>query len=166
MTKPRLRVGSVLEIPLSTGKKIYGRYLHRDPKQGQILQVYNHILEADDDIQLDVLESAGDFFKPIFVGISGAVRSGLWKIIGFIPVKNFSYPGFLGAHWSGNPPVVYRWYFWDGEKYIELGQKLPDKYKKYEYIGGYAPQDVTKRIETGEESFVKKLIAGEVSNKN
>jgi hypothetical protein len=161
MSRPRLRVGSILEIPLSDGRKAYGRYLHFDPKKGQILQVYDVISMGDQEVDLNTLKSARDLFPPIFVGISAAVRAGIWRIIGYLPVENFVYPGFLAAHWSGNPPVVYRWFFWDGMKSIPLGAKLPDKYKKHEYVGGYAAQDVVKRIETGEESFVKKLIAGE-----
>jgi hypothetical protein len=161
MSKPRLRVGSVLEIPLSDGRKAFGRYLHRDAKEGQILQIYDLFLKNNENLDLSLLRIAKDLFQPIFVGISGAVGEGWWKIIGYLPVENFTYPGFLAAHWSGEPPVVYRWFFWDGVKSIPLGTKLPDEYKKYEYIGGYAAPDIAKRIETGEESFVKKLIAGE-----
>jgi hypothetical protein len=162
MKKPKLRVGSILEIPLSDGRKAYGRYLHRDPKMGQILQVYDVIKNIKEDMDLNSLKNAHDLFKPIFVGISGAVRADLWKIIGHIPVNDFTYPGFLEAYWGGNPPVVYHWFFWDGSKSIPLGNKLPEEYKGYEYAGGFAAPDIAKRIETGEESFIKKLIAGEI----
>jgi hypothetical protein len=161
MTRLKLRVGSILEIPLSDGRKAYGRYFHRDPKMGQILQVYDLFLKKDENLDLSLLKDTRDLFQPIFVGISGAVRARIWKIVGYLPVENFSYPGFLWPTWSGDPPTVYHWSFWDGTKSIKLGTKLPDEYKKYEYIGGYAAPDIAKRIETGEESFVKKLIAGE-----
>ncbi|MCC6569570.1 MAG: hypothetical protein IT315_10065 [Anaerolineales bacterium] len=150
-----------MEIPLSDGRKAFGRYLHRDSQMGPILQVYDLILKNREEVNLETLKVTNDLFKPVFVGIGAAVRSGIWKIIGYLPVENFAYPGFLWPSWSGDPPIVYRWSFWDGTKSIPLGTKLPEEYKKYEYIGGYAAPDIAKRIKTGEESFVKKLIAGE-----
>jgi hypothetical protein len=128
--------------------------------------VYDVILNNNEDLDLSALKDVKDMFQPIFVGISAAVRSGLWKVVGFLAVENFIYQGFLWPTWDGNPPVVYHWSFWDGKKQIDLGAKLPDEYKKYEYIGGFAAPDVAKRIETGEESFVKKLIAGEIKGNN
>jgi len=126
-----------------------------------MLQVFDFFLKEGETLDLELLRNAKDLFKPIFVGLTAAVSMGWWKIIGYLPVENFTYPGFLAAHWSGEPPLVYRWFFWDGAKSTALGSKLPEKYKDHEYIGGYAAPDIAKRIETGEESFVKKLIAGE-----
>lgn len=166
MSRPKLRVGSILEIPISDGCRAFGRYLHRDAQQGQILQVYDVILKGNESINTESLKNAKNLFSPVFVGISAALRAGLWRIVGYLPVENFTYPGFLSAHWSGEPLVVNRWFFWDGTHYISLGKKLPEEYKKYEYIGGYAAQDIAKRIETGEESFVKKLLAGETAEEN
>ena len=166
MVKQKLRVGSILEIPLSDGRKAYGRYLHNDKNLGQILQVYDYFLINDETIEWDELIKAKDLFEPIFVGISGAVRAGIWKVVGYLPIDRKIPTCFLQPVWEGDPPVVYSWYFWDGTKSVDLGSTLSEKYKKYEYIGGFAAPDITKRIETGEESFVKKLIAGEIKNTN
>lgn len=155
----------MLEIPLSDDRKGFGRYLHREPSLGQVLQVYDVVIKKNEEIDITLLKNAKDLFPPIFVGISGSIQHEIWKIVGYLPVENYTFPGVIEAHWDGNPPIVHQWFFWDGNRSIRLGPKLPEEYKIYEWAGTYAAPDIAERIETGGESFVKELIRSEDRNK-
>ncbi|MEN4013084.1 MAG: Imm26 family immunity protein [Bellilinea sp.] len=158
----KLRVGSVFEIPLGGNRKAFGRYLHKDLQSGPIIHIFNTILDNTQEINISKLPDFGNMFPPVFVGLHAAIREGYWKIVGFIPVKNFHYPGFITAHWGGDPPKIHQWLLWDGKQYRSLGSKLPEKYKNFEFYGVYTAYDITKRIETGEGSFLKTLLSWEL----
>ncbi len=161
MKTAKLRVGSVFEIPLDGNRKAFGRYLHKDPKSGPLVQVFNIILDCHQDIVISTLPEYGNMFPPIIVGLQAAIREGYWKIVGFIPVEEFHYPEFITAFWGGDPPEIHQWLLWDGKQYKSLGSTLPDQYKDSEFYGVLTAHDVTKRIETGEGSFVKTLLTWE-----
>lgn len=162
MKRPKIRVGDVFEIPLSDGRRAYGRYYHRDPKQGPIIEVFN--VMADNKVDVSSLRGAKRLFPPLIAGLFVAIREGIWKVVGHLPIENFRYPGFISAHYGGEPLRAQEWFFWDGFNYIKLGERLPKEYQGYEYLAGWAPADVVRRIETGYyPSHLAQLLAWESS---
>lgn len=74
-----LRIGDVVEIPLSDQRKAYAQYIIRD-RMGPIIQVfkYIHIMRPE----LDLILNSGALFPPVITGLSAAVKTGFWKKIG------------------------------------------------------------------------------------
>jgi hypothetical protein len=70
--------------------------------------------------------------------------------VGNQPVSNFAYPGFVSTFYNQSTGEASTWYLWNGNESIRLGRRLPDKYKKKEYLTVWSPYDVAERIETGE----------------
>ncbi len=141
----RLRVGDILEIPLSDGRHAYAQYVFFDDKVGGMIQVFDLITKQR--ASLDQIKGAKPLFAPILTGLRAAVRSGLWARIGHAPVEGFSYPEFV-------TPQVYdkegprNWYLWDERRtFIFLGRDLPDQYRHLERLAGWDPRDVADHIE-------------------
>jgi len=145
----RLRVGSVFSIPLSDGRVAYGWYVHADNRKGPMIQVFDLILESDEEIDPLELANAGFMFPPMVTGLKAAIRTGLWKIVGYIPVEGFVPPLFIACYWDQKTGVAYRWFLWDGDKHVNLGGKLPDKYRKLELDIVWDPHAVAERILNG-----------------
>jgi len=153
MGRKRARVGDVFEIPLSDGRKAYGQYVFKDKeKMGPLIQVFDLIIEGEIQPEqvLERLRNAGPLFPPVITGVSAAVRTGLWRVIGRLPVQGFVYPKFVAAFYDEKTGKARRWFLYDGEKYIPLGPELPEEYKQFEYLVVWSPYDVVHRIETGE----------------
>ena len=142
----RLKVGNVLEIPLSDGRRAFGQYVHRD-KMGPLLQVFDLITVRD--IQLDQLQNVRPLFPPIYTGIFAAVRVDYWRIIGYIDVEDFVHPKFISTFYDQKTGKAGIWFLWDGEKSTRIGHELPLEYKSFEYLIVWDPHDVVQRIETG-----------------
>jgi hypothetical protein len=71
-----------------------------------------------------------------------------WKIVGNKPVTDFIYPNFIwkeGGRSAKNTPT--RWYLYTGEKNIELGKKLPEKYKSLEYMTSFPATSIINLIQ-------------------
>ena len=118
---------------------------------GHLFQVYDLITEGI--VQIDQLKEAKPLFPPVIVGLRAALRLGLWTIVGWMPVDEFVYPNFVSTLYDQKTGKARIWFLWDGERYIRIGDKLPEKYKKLEYSIVWSPYDVVKRIETGEYPF-------------
>jgi hypothetical protein len=144
------RVGVIFEIPVSDGRAAYGQYVIKD-KMGPIIQVFNLITRERPD--LDTIIGSGPMFPPVITGLYAALRTGLWVSIGYEKVQNFNYPGFISTFYDEKSGEASIWFYWDGEKYIKLGTKLPEEYKSKEYLMGWDPHTVVQRIETGEYPF-------------
>lgn len=142
-----VRIGDVFEIPLTYGRRTYGQYVFND-KMGPLIQIFDLI--SENRIDIDSLKHANPLFPPVITGLRAAIRAGLWTIIGRFAVEGFKYPGFISALYDEKTGEARMWYFWDGEKDIQLGVKLPEDYKKLEYLVVWSQGDVTRRIETGE----------------
>ena len=157
----RVKVGDMFEIPLSDGRKSYGQYVFLDKKMGGLLQVYDLIVETDMHLEsiLNLLQDAKPLFPPVFVGLQAAVSMGLWTVIGHRPIEDFNYPGFILVYHDMYIPRG-NWTFWDGEREIRLGTRLPDEYKDHEFNAGWSPQDVVHRIETGENPYAEMIRNG------
>lgn len=145
-----LRIGDVVEIPLSDQRKAYAQYIIRD-RMGPIIQVfkYIHIMRPE----LDLILNSGALFPPVITGLSAAVKTGFWKKIGSKKVEDICYPGYVSTLYDQKTGKATIWYYWDGKKSIRLGPDLPEEYKTKEYLMVWDPHDVVHRIETGEYLF-------------
>jgi hypothetical protein len=123
MPRVKLKVGDILEIPLSMDRKAYGQYVFYDKKMGPLFQVFDLITETDN--QLEKLKEVKALFPPIIVGLLAAVRLGIWKIVGWLPVEKFIYPKFVSTPFNAKTGKAGIWYLWDGERSIRIGTRLP-----------------------------------------
>jgi len=161
MSRKRVKVGDIFEIPLSDGRIAYGQYVFFDTENGPLIRVFDLITEKklQSEQLLEALKDAAPLFPPVFTGLFAAVRTGLWNVIGHTAVEEFVYPGFVSVMHEGYRPVSF-WYIWDGEKWIQVGSKLPDQYKSLEFLAGWSPHDVAHRIETGQNPYEKMIREG------
>jgi hypothetical protein len=156
----RLRVGDVIEIPLSDGSRAFCRYVERDETLGPIVEVYSKRLSRTEDVDIERLGSTGLLFPPVVVGLSAALHAGLWRIVGHIPVRDYLRPLFLAVRRGKDPFRVVEWFLWDGHAYKRLGAKLPQQYKRLEIDFVWTAQDLADRIETGVDPFRSPLREG------
>lgn len=145
----RYKVGDIFEIPLSDGRKAFGRFLIRS-KIGPIIQVFSLITNKPCDLN-EIIRSP-ELFPPVITGLFAAIKTGLWKVIGNIPPVDLHHPKFISTNYTEDGRANI-WYLWDGEKHEVIGKKLPKQYKSLEFLVGYSPTSVTERIETGEIPF-------------
>lgn len=152
MARKRPKVGDIIEIPLSHGRKGYAQYVHWDSKVGPLIQVFDFVThERLDDVMR--LDSAQPLFPPVITGLFAAVRTGVWEVIGHLPASGFVYPGFVSTFWDQDTGRARDWYLWDGERSVPLGKELPREHRNKEYLVVWNPTDVATRIETGEYPF-------------
>lgn len=161
MTKQRVRVGDIFQIPLSDGRMAYGQYVYRDKKHGPIIRIFDVITEDDVDFDTirDRLVRAQLLFPPVITGVYAAVKTGLWKVIGRLPVDDFEYPKFINVLDENYHPIS-DWFLITKDKTIRLGKRLPSKYKNLEILAVWSPYDVVHRIETGENPYEKMIKQG------
>lgn len=145
---PTVKIGDIIKIPLSDGRNAYGQYLFDDTKMGTLIQIYNQISESR--IEIEDLRYSNLLFPPVITGLYGAIRSGLWTIVGNLPVKEFIYPNFISTMFDLRTGSIGVWYLWDGQSSRKIGSHLPSKYKQLEFLVVWAPQDVVIRIEAGQ----------------
>lgn len=157
----RTRVGDIFEIPLSDGRMAYGQYAFRDERNGPIIQVFDVILDAGAEFTQvqEYLNHAKLLFPPVITGLFVAVRTGMWKVIGHIPMKDFDYPGFVSVLHENYSPMS-DWFLISAEKDIRLGKRLPKKYKNLEFLVVWSPYDIPHRIETGENPYEEMIRNG------
>jgi hypothetical protein len=140
-------IGDIVEIPLSSGQKAYGQYVFWDHKMGPLIKIFD--LQVDNEIKLVEIKNAKPLFPPIITGLFAAVKKGLWKVVGNLPVIGFEYPGFISTIYDEKTGKARTWYLWNGSESIRIGDRLPEKYKNLEYLVVWSPYDVIDRIETG-----------------
>ncbi len=148
MPRKRPRIGDIIEIPLSHGRKAYAQYVFYDKRMGPLIQVFDLI--ADADIEIYQLRNAGPLFPPVITGLFAAVRQGMWKVVGRMRVDDFHYPGFVSTVYDAKTGKTGTWFLWDGERYHQLGAELPNEYQGLEFLVVWDPHDIVERIETGE----------------
>lgn len=153
MSQKRIKVGDIFEIPLSNDRRAYGQYMFKDQKMGPLIQIFDLITEEE--IGLDQLKDVQPLFPPVITGLFVAVRTGLWKIIGHIPIAKFVYPKFISTLYNEKTGAIGIWYLWDGERSVRLGHELLDEYKHLEFLVVWDPHDIAYRIETGKDPYDK-----------
>lgn len=148
----RLRLGDIVEIPLSNGQRAFCQYAHRD-KMGPIVRVFDLIAEAGDEIAIEHFKDANLLFRPVITGLFAAVRTGLWKVIGHLPVSDFQYPDFISALYNPETGKYGNWYLWNGVEDILIGGELPQTYHHLERLVVWHPISLAERIETGDNPY-------------
>lgn len=148
----RLKIGDIVEIPLSTGQRAFCQYVYRD-KMGPIIRVFDLIVAPDDEIAIERLADANLMFRPVITGLFAAVRTGLWKVIGRFPVLDFQYPNFISSFYDHTTGKYGNWYLWNGTEYILLGHELPPVHHHLERLIVWHPHNIAKRIETGDNPY-------------
>ena len=154
--KKSIKLGDIFEIPLSDSRKVYAQYV--DNNNGPIIRVFNYFKDKNEEFEVKKLKTSDLLFPPVHVGIKDPIRSGMWKVVDNLPIKNYSFEGFLSVHTdlpaSPDESVKVRnWFFWNGNEYVSLGNKLPHEYREFESNGVYSADLLLQRIETGFEIY-------------
>lgn len=126
-----MEIGDVFLAPLTGGRSAYGQYIAKD-RMGPLVRIFDLI--SENEIELAELQSVGFMFPPVITGLFAAIRSGLWKLIGTLPVRDFEYPYFISARYDKKTGKTGMWYLWDGSRYTPIGRTLPEYYKNFETV--------------------------------
>jgi hypothetical protein len=144
-----LNVGDCFEIPLSNGRYAYGRYLYWDDNYGPLCEIFSRI--SDVPIEVSKLDSSRRLFPPVYIGFGSVLSEGKWRVIGSLPIANFEFPHFRKSF--GTKPGRYDdWIIYDGTKKTVVGFLEPEM-ADLEFLCGWSPKLLTKRIETGENRY-------------
>ena len=156
--RPLVKVGDVIQIPLSDGRRAYCQFVFEDKENGDIIRVFDFFTKESEILDLKEIDISKLLFLPVYASIYWAVKDRGWKVIGSLPVDDYKFTGFLYdlPAFPPNPNGggrVKSWSLWDGEKYVELGEILPKEYQKYESVGVNPAGMIVDRIETGFDSL-------------
>jgi hypothetical protein len=107
----------------------------------------------------NINNSTADFAKLIGVaskyiiigGILGALKKGWWTYAGRLPVSPFEHPKFRFS-FGIKPGVYHDWKIWDGTDMKFIGE-LPVDLQNLEFLCGWSPQALEKRLLTGKNRF-------------
>jgi hypothetical protein len=152
-----IKIGDVFLIPLSNGRNGYGQYVGKD-RMGPLVRIFDLISEGD--IDLDELKSKGFMFAPVITGLFAAIKSGQWELIGTLPIKDFECPHFISARYNNKTKKTGMWYLWDGTKSSPIGKTLPEDYTYLEQLIVWEPNNLARRIESGENPYDFMLDSG------
>lgn len=152
MSNKRLRIGDIFEINLKDNRKAFGQYIYLD-KYGPLITVFNIIVLAGKEVNIEEVLLSGKKFPPIYTGVLGAIKSGYWKIVGHAPVENFVFPIFVSTLQRPGTGEATKWFSWDGKETKEIGQILPQEFHDKEFLAIYSPDLVVERIENGEKPY-------------
>lgn len=156
--KSIVKIGDVFQIPLSDERKAYGQYVFQDKKNGPIIRVFDYFTKKDEKEDIQKIDTSKLLFLPVYASVYWAVKEHGWTVVGSLSVDDYQFSGFLNfmPSFPPNPDggtKVKSWFFWDGEKDIELGGELSKKYLDYESTGVYPADLIAERIETGFNAF-------------
>lgn len=95
MTSQRLKVGDIIEIPLPNNKKTYAQFLAKD-KWGDIIQVFDLIINSDKKINIETLINTPLRFDPILTTVKlGLKLSEMSKYLDDIKTSKIVLPSSL-----------------------------------------------------------------------
>jgi hypothetical protein len=141
-----LKIGDCFAIPLPDGSFAYCQYVYRHPEFGYLVRVFDKITPERLDTPVG-LEGIGPLFAPVFVGLPASVRSGRWKRIGNMAVRDFVFPNFRIT--MGTKPGTYHdWRIWDGTTTRMVGE-LPIPLRSLELQGVWGDEALEERISSG-----------------
>ena len=144
--RKKIQVGDILLIPLPDGRFGYGQYIHWNPEQGPLVQVFAQVTATP--ATLDKIKEHLPLFPPVFVGLMFAVNSGRWKILANQKVHNFKHPLFKHG-FPDKSGIICDWQIWNGNEYKRIGPDLPEEYTALELLLGWPPQLIEERIING-----------------
>ncbi len=148
----RLKIGDILEIPLSTTRRAFGQYVGKD-RFGTMIRIFKLIARGNKSIRNEEIIESGEMFPPVFAPIELAVKNQWWKVIGNNPIINFKYQPYVSTFFHEGYGKGGYWYLWDGEKSTLLGPVLPEKYKICEFFMLWGTEALRKRIVSGKPPF-------------
>ena len=157
MRHAKPKVGDCFVIPLPDGRRAYGQYVlwDDDPVYGLgcLVQIFDLLVETE--LPVEALRSAGLMFPPVYVGLFASIRSGRWRVIGQLPVQDFTPPKFRAT--VGSKPCIYHdWTIWSGRTSVYVGD-LPTEYRSLELLLVWGDELLEDRIATGINPFGKIL---------
>lgn len=148
-----IKIGDIFEIPLKNKKKAFGQYVFSDRNTGPIIQIFDYIISTNQTPDIIGIVNSKLRFPPVYTGIGGIIKLGRWKVISHQDVTNYHFNGFLTVRWNMNTKVVTKWLFYDGNKDVDLGLNLPEKFRDLEWCAILSYDHIEKRIETGFSTF-------------
>lgn len=150
----RLNIGDCFAIPLPDGRYAYGQYVffHTEPDgYGYLIRVFKIISTVI--IDVTDIQGAELLFPPVFVGLPAAIRKNRWRMIGLLPIENFSFPLFRATNGYG-AGTFHDWRIWDGQKYRFIGD-LPDELHSLEVLAIWGAELLEERIAYGVNPFAQ-----------
>lgn len=152
----RPKVHDYYAIPLPDGRYGYVRHLYHDPTWNDIVQVLS-LITTDQSATLEQLVGAEQMFPPVLTSVAAAVRVGGWIFLGNHPFSGFEFPTFRGTNSlllrRYEPGVYDDWWLWSGGDIWKFVGRLDDEQRRLEYKVWWAPQNLAKRIATGENEY-------------
>ena len=152
MVQKRFKPGDCFAIPLPGGRHAYCQYLGWNDELGYLVRVFDYITAAGLPMaSVGGLETVGEMFPPVFVGLKASIKSQRWKFIGNLPVTEFRFPMFRAT--SATRPGQYdNWWLWDGQERRFIG-KLPVELRSLEIEQVWGDELLEERIATGKDPF-------------
>jgi hypothetical protein len=142
----RKKIGDAFEIPLSDGRLAYCQYVLRKEDFGDLVRVFN-LLSPEPLESAEPLLRSNILFPPVFAALVAAVRYGIWKRIGNLPVEPFEFPKFRQTMGT-KPGTHYDWRIWDGKKTRMIGE-LPASLRSLELKCIWGCEALSERIGGG-----------------
>jgi len=154
--KHRPKVGDYYAVPLLDGRFGYLQYVHRDRRWGDLVQVFS-LITCKEPAALSDLCSASPMFPPVLTAVGVGVQVGGWRLIGSVRrTGEFRFPTFRATNsllFRMHEPGVYDdWWLWSAGESQFVG-RLTSEQRKLEYHLWWAPQELARRIATGENEY-------------
>src|SRR5262245_15007424 len=86
----RIKLGDCYEIRLPDGRFAYCHYIADNDFMGSLIRVFNKV-STEQIGSVEELRDAGELFPPVFVGLHGCIKSGVWMRIGSLPIEPFTF---------------------------------------------------------------------------
>jgi hypothetical protein len=146
----RIKIGDCYELSLPDGRYAYCQYINWNERLGNLVRVFDLVkVQPVEDVAQ--LKDVGDMFPPVFVGLRASVRSGRWKLLGHLPVKELQFPLFRAT--SATKPGTHKnWWIWDGHREQFIGA-LSENLRSLELKVVWGDELLEERIATGKNPF-------------
>lgn len=142
----KIKIGDCFRIPLADGRFAYCQYVYQHREFGYLVRVFDKITSEPFNTA-ETLQTAIPLVPPVFVGLRASVRSGRWKNIGNIAVRDFAFAKFRIT--MGTKPGTYHdWRIWDGTTTRTIGD-LPIELRSLEIQCVWGDEALEERIASG-----------------
>lgn len=154
----KLQKGDIIEMPLPNGNKVLSQFIRKD-KWGDIIVVFSTLPNKE---FKENITSKNILIGPVITRLKLGLESKdfKWKVVKNLQQVKTPPLVFIWKEGGyGAKDIATRWYLYDGVENKILGEKLPDEYKKTEYLVSYSPKSLIDRIVTGqylEKELIKK----------
>lgn len=143
----KIMIGDIVEIDVAGGY-CYAQITHKNKMYGELLRVASGIRSGRVDNLEDLM--GADIAFTIFFPLGAAVKRGLVRIVGNVPVpKHLStFPTFRAGMVNPKTQKVDDWWLWDGEREWRVGQLTPEQ-KEFPIRSIWNDTLLRERIEAG-----------------